>query len=339
MAEKMIPHFFCDLETMGEILNMYFDKDNYADYPLTLDIIDIPYWFFLETSANGYAFKAYQRGDLHGIDTNLPVQAYLNIDKALTKPDGSSKDQFLAENLVNFFMMCINLGCYLQENGMADLGKGIDFTNAASGIILENDNGEIKARIVSGRERPELLCFTNFGMGEPVMCRPYMEDFMERSRYEEMSIEELEKEAESSRDINIMDLLSHIYSLGDDRWETDQDPVKAVYWMRKMAEAGNPTGMFNLALHYAKGYGIEQSFEKAADWMEKAAEAGDEDAIGNAEVLREAAEAYPKAKAGDAHAQAVMAKYYMTCANMLEESNTEEEYFAVTIPMTSPSEL
>jgi TPR repeat protein len=160
---------------------------------------------------------------------------------------------------------------------------------------------------------------------------------MERSRYEEMSIEELEKEAESTGDINIMDLLSHIYSLGDDRWETDQDPVKAVYWMKKMAEAGNPTGMFNLALHYAKGYGTEQSFEKAADWMEKAAEAGDEDAKENAKVLREAAEAYPKAKAGDVHAQAVMAKYYMTCANMLEESNTEEEYYAKALECAKAS--
>jgi TPR repeat protein len=35
---------------------------------------------------------------------------------------------------------------------------------------------------------------------------------------------------------------------------------------------GNEVVMFNLGLHYAKGFGVERDFEKALYWMEQAEE-------------------------------------------------------------------
>ena len=47
-----------------------------------------------------------------------------------------------------------------------------------------------------------------------------------------------------------------LYTNGDD--EVDAAPRKAVYWFRKLADAGNAIGMLNLGLFYAKAAPAQQ---------------------------------------------------------------------------------
>jgi hypothetical protein len=61
-------------------------------------------------------------------------------------------------------------------------------------------------------------------------------------------------------------------NLGDDT----KDDAKAVSWYKKAAEAGDPTGMYNLAIHYRDGSGIDQSDANAISWLSKAAGAGNQ---------------------------------------------------------------
>lgn len=137
---------------------------------------------------------------------------------------------------------------------------------------------------------------------------------------EPQSFEEMLKEAEKG-DTCMMQEVARAYLQGDG---VEQDFKKAVYWFEKMADDGDSSAMFNLGLHYIKGCGVERSFKEALKWLEKADECGDGDAEGLIKLIKEADENLAKAESGDAQAQADLARFFMTYANMLEESGVEE---------------
>ena len=126
-------------------------------------------------------------------------------------------------------------------------------------------------------------------------------------------------------DTDAMNDLQNIYLNGDDEEGIDPQPEKAFEWSNKSAEAGNVTGMFNTALYYAKGYGVERDLNKAAEWLEKAAEE-DEDAANLAPVLRQASKDLNLAEQGDSKAQGRLAKYFMSHASMLDQAGIEDYY-------------
>lgn len=146
---------------------------------------------------------------------------------------------------------------------------------------------------------------------------------MTHSFKETIPLDEKIKAAEHGN-VSLMNALAMLYLNGDD--ETQADPAKAVYWFQKMADAGISSGMYNLGLHYAKGYGIQSDFEKAAYWMEQAAQAGDEDAAKLAAKYKSMLDALPKANAGDAAAQTTLATGYMELGGSLKQAGIANDY-------------
>ena len=57
------------------------------------------------------------------------------------------------------------------------------------------------------------------------------------------------------------------------------DAAQAFAWMKKLAEAGNLFGMYNVAMMYQYAYGTEENPREAYLWYRKAAEAGDAEAM------------------------------------------------------------
>lgn len=155
------------------------------------------------------------------------------------------------------------------------------------------------------------------GLEDAVMMRPYVDELMTSSMYDDMSLEEKIEAAEDG-DTDLMEELAMYYLDECD----EPDAEKAVYWFRKMADAGIPTAMFSLGLHYAKGFGVERSFENAVYWMKKAAENGDEDAPALIEKFNKAITAEKTAHTGDAQAQAVLAEVYMFMGNSLDQGRS-----------------
>jgi TPR repeat protein len=49
-----------------------------------------------------------------------------------------------------------------------------------------------------------------------------------------------------------------------------RDPVEAVRWYQKAAEAGNVYAMNNLGLAYRNGVGVAKNEEEAERWLAKA---------------------------------------------------------------------
>jgi len=53
-----------------------------------------------------------------------------------------------------------------------------------------------------------------------------------------------------------------------------QDSAKAMDWLRKAADQGDPQAQYNLGEIYEHGQGVPQDFSQALEWLQKAAEHG-----------------------------------------------------------------
>ncbi len=313
------PNFFCNIDTLNYLIGLEY-PDEHPTVDISVDLIEAPFWFIFSADEENWTLRTIQRGDLFTHDENMGIDlGTLAVNKATGEGTGNTTNQMLSQNMGAFFQACRNLSYYVQENNLtAEFGE---LDPEQSGIMLETDGEQLTYKIVSGKDRPDVMCATLFGGMQ--MMRPYMDDFMERSAADMMSLEEKIEAAENG-DEYLMDQLAMAYLNGDDGIEVD--PEQAVYWFKKMAEAGNSNGMFNLGLHCAKGFGIDRSFEQAVYWLEQAAENGDDDAPAIIEKLIKAVDAEKRVSSGDAQAQADLAAAYMFVGNSLSQAEPDKDY-------------
>ena len=313
------PNFFCSVEALQWLLE-HEPKSERDDIDLTVDLIEAPYLFIYTSDAEAWELKVMQRGELYDHKSGSGVEkGSLRVVKETGDGSGTTSDPVLHDNMGAFFEACRRLSRYICDEQLEPMYDGLDPEEA--GILLEADGGKLSARKVEGRARPELMCDTLFG--GTVMMRPYMEDFMERSMVDEMSVEEKIEKAEGG-DLFAIAQLAEAYLNGGD--EVEQDPAKAAYWYRREAEQENSEGAFNLGLLYAKGFGVERDFTQAAKWMEKAVAWGDPDGAAPAEQYRKIEENLKKAEAGDAAAMAELAGDYMMLGGSLDQAGAGDDY-------------
>lgn len=152
------------------------------------------------------------------------------------------------------------------------------------------------------------------------------------------TLEGLLEDAEDG-DEGAMEELALIYLNGDEEFDIEPDPEKAVYWFEKLAEYDNSSAQFNLALHYAKGFGVERDFEKAAYWAQKAAENGDDDAPAMVEKYLKWADAAKKAELGNPQAMADLAAGYMFLGGSLDQAGPGNDYLDAFALASKSAEL
>ena len=296
---------------------MEFEGD-YKDIDLTMDLIELPYMFIFTSDEENWTVKAMQRGELYSHDDSGIESASVVVNKA--SGEGQVKaTRELGENMGAFFQACRNISNFIQDKGLEALYADLDPEEA--GIMLTMKGDDLTYKVVSGKERPDMMCTTLFGA--PTMCRPYMDDFMSRSAMEMMSFDE-QLEAAEEGDEDAMEAVAMVYLNGDE--EVEADAEKALYWFTKLAEEENAVAAFNVGLFYAKGFGADRDLAKAAEWMEKAAEYGDDDGIVAAEKYRQALSDLALAENGDADAQGRLAGFYMALAGSLEQAGTGGDY-------------
>lgn len=314
------PNFFAGIDALNCLLQTDFAKPT-KDVDLTLDLIELPFWFSFKSDEKTKTLKAYTQMDLYSKDESMATEkGSVVLDRASGRASIKAVQE-IGENMGVFYAACQKLSCLIQEKGLEPLYADLDPDEA--GILLMENNGELSWKVVSGRERPSLTVQTLFG--GTTMGRPYMDDFLERSELDDLNLEEKIKAAEEGN-ITAMEELGMLYLNGDEEQDVDPDPEKGVYWFRKVAEAGDATAMFNLGLHYAKGHGVVRDFAKAAEWMKKAADNGDEDATTSYEMYSKASENLKKAEAGDAAAQAEMAKLFTQIGGSLDQFGSGNDY-------------
>lgn len=313
------PNFFCDIDSLNCLLGMEFEGE-YKDIDLTMDLIELPYMFIFTSDEENWIVKAMQRGELYSHDDSGIEAASVVVNKASGEGQVKATPE-LGENMGAFFQACRNISSYIQEKGLETLYAELDPEEA--GIMLSMNGDELTYKVVSGKERPDMMCTTLFG--GPTMCRPYMDDFMARSEMEMMSFED-KLEAAEDGDEDAMEAVAMAYLNGDEDEDVDVDAEKALYWFTKLAEEENAVAAFNVGLFYAKGFGAKRDFAKAAEWMEKASEYGDDDGMAAAEKYRQAISDLALAENGDADAQGRLAGFYMSLAGSLDQAGTGDDY-------------
>lgn len=312
------PNFFVGINELNKLINMQFDGE-YDDVEFSMDVIEVPYLFIYMPTKDKWILKAMLRGDMYTHDETSGIErASLEVDKKSGEGTGQVS-QDLSKHMGSFFHAAMNLSKYIQENHLEKEFKDLD--PEIAGIYLKEKNGKLTYEVVEGRKRPDLMCQGLFGGNG--MGRPYMDEFMERSENEDLSIEELTKKANEGND-DCIEKLALKYLNGDG--DTAINPQKAAYWYEKLAESGDSNGMFNTGLFYAKSFGVERDFEKAYEWMKKAYDSGDGEAAALAAIYKTMSVNLKAAESGDPEAQAEVAKTYMSLAGSLEQAGTETDY-------------
>lgn len=111
----------------------------------------------------------YRRYDYKGIEL---IQAHGKIEDLELTVD----PEYVAEEeeLIWFASMCDVVNNYFHANNL--LGKYSSLQDK-SGILLELKDGEISSAVVSGKDRPDLLCMNV--VGQQIMARPYKDELPE----------------------------------------------------------------------------------------------------------------------------------------------------------------
>ncbi len=219
----------------------------------TIDLIELPYWISFHSDEKSHTIKAFRQVELYTRDEEVASESgCFIVEKASGQTSGKATSQALLNCMPSFYFACLMLNCLIQSEKLEPLYAGLD--PAEAGILLTAQKDKLSWKVVSGRERPSLTVQTLFG--ETTVGRPYMEDFWERSMLDSLDLEEtIDEIIDSAEEGNVaaMKVLVELYENGNEDQDIEPDPVKCVYWLTKLAEAGDATAMYNLGLHYAKG--------------------------------------------------------------------------------------
>lgn len=301
----------------AEDLRLYMDNSG-ADYEITVDDTKLPIMHIVTCTKEKICIKRYIRDERKSTGKSMEEKEYAFVNGKMT----ATVSEIQADSLLVFVFGVYEIRKLLEARGL--LGKLRELGNRGAGVLVTTAGDTVSTKIVQGSGRPDLPCMLFGGtfsqsLDDAVMMRPYLDEHIPLRR--EMSLEDKIKAAENGDPDRMAELA--VYYLGEG---PRQDGEKAAYWYRKLAEDGNPTGMYQMGMLYAIGFGVERDFAQAASWMDLAAENGDADAAGMAEEFRKAAVDWEKLSAGDAQAQADTAAILMELAGCIRRAGAEDDY-------------
>ena len=313
------PNFFADQDVLNFLLGMQYDENAKPEMDLTVNFLDMPFWFSLKNEKQSRSLTVYKQTESYSKDEKLAVFAASVVLDDVSGQTQVKAPQGLRENMASFYLACRNLSLFARKNGLEQLWGSSD--PEQSGILLSVKGGMLRWRLLSGANRPE-LSVEQMHSGTIQMSQP-MNEPEDRPETDVMSLEEKIAKAEGG-DRLAMAQLAQAYLNGND--EVEQDAAKAAYWYWKETELQDSEGAFNLGLLYAKGLGVKRDFERAAAWMAQAVSWGNPDGAGPAKQYYALAESQKKAEAGDAKAMAELAAGFMALGETLDQAGAGEDY-------------
>lgn len=317
MKKYTVPNFYADMNAMNCILRTVELCEDSEEIDLTLDLTDIPFYLVYTSDDKSYVLKAFKRLQMYR-HTEDGIEVGSLIEKKGSDNLEISAIEFLSDNMESLYMVCRKISQLISDNKLQTVYEGFD--PEEKGIMLEEDNGKVVFKVVSGRQRPDMQSYTL--LNDIELCRPYMDEVFEADGLKNKSIEEQEKEAQEGN-ITAMKNVALAYLNGD---EVDNNPEKAAFWMEKAAENNDTEAIFNIGLFYAKGHGVKRDFEKATGWMKRALELGDSDAKEPYELYSSMSANYEQAKKGNAQAQADLSAGLMSIGGSLDQAGAGNDY-------------
>lgn len=260
---------FVKLEHLNLLSEMDLPEENFEQKDMRVEFIDLNVYGTVSFDENNCVVKVFDR-NVFGESTE-PV---MEEDIIFEEYANAEHEQLVKIVLV----FALKLNKYFRNIGILEK-DGILAEN--EGILVESDGEEISARVVAGEERPDLLCSALFGMGEPQMARPYMDELGD-SLFNEVEVPSDEEIAEvlSSNNAEAMaELATELINLtkAGDAYMFDE----AFELATKSSELGSAEGTWLLALCYEHGRGVEADEDKAKDTYQKAIDMGHNKALLN----------------------------------------------------------
>ena len=101
------PNFFCDIDSLNTLLSKEFNG-SYKDVELTMDLIELPYYFIFSSDEENWTVKAMQRGEIYSHDDSGIEKGSVVVNKE--SGEGQVKaTRELGDNMGAFFAACRNL--------------------------------------------------------------------------------------------------------------------------------------------------------------------------------------------------------------------------------------
>ena len=334
-------NFYFETEVLQWLYQRYQDNDQ-GKLPITgddfsYDVIDQPFHVAIKIESDEvvYGCAIYRRSELGVNDESTP-------DLSLVMRDGEDKPEIKSSGRIgnldgDLFFKLYKAGAEIKEYIFSHNleGEFADLDLKKEGVLVTLKDDELSFERVSGKERPDLACTSLFN--GITMSRPYFDEISESWAHELVPFS-VKLEAAENGDIEAMTEVANAYLDGDFLNHVDPDPKKAVYWFRKLAEAGDSTGMFDLGILCFKGEGTEQSFEESLYWMKKAEENGDTDAPAFVKVVEEFVDLEKRSGNGDTVAMADLAERYMKVAGQFDEE-LEDKFYCKSISLAEKAAL
>lgn len=293
---------------------------------LTIEIIDAPCKINYMRKGNTIIFELIARHELASGCSKLG-NIKLNFGEEIAVESIKS-----AEELGDLFVWA--LSAYWN---LAPILKRGEFVNSKRILNEEQGDGYIvndwKLIPVTGAERPDLMCWTQFG--EPKMCRHYPDEksnsnnafHLDDNDIKYKTFEDLLKAAESGCNGAMQKLICEYQGISD--FGIEPNPDKVAYWTEKLARTGDWQYMYDIALIYMSGNGVKRDFRKAEIWLKKLMDEGNDKVIDILSELQEAIRDVNLSNNGDAEAQGRYAKFLM--------SNASEDNYADSFKYASMS--
>ena len=167
------PNYYCGLAALGALVQKKLDGFE-PDIGMTVDLIEVPYLFEYTVDKDSWNMRAFFRGVIYDHQSGGGLlRCDIRIDRTNGQASGQCNDKVLADKLNFFFTACQQLSRLLHAEDL--LPQCTDLDPEKAGIYLKENSGELKAEIVSGKDRPDLMCVTP--TNEMLSMRPYADEY------------------------------------------------------------------------------------------------------------------------------------------------------------------
>ncbi len=179
-------NFICTKETLEALADLDFIEENDHLVELSVDLIELPFWFVFVSDEKNWTMTSYKRNPLTDYDIDTAQLFGWGSDFVVSKEtfegEGAVAGKELAADAESYFFGIRKLGSFVIENHLEEEFEPFDIHS--SGILLSVEDEKITYKLVTGKERPDIMCARlcdNDIDQEYVMTRPFAWTLFEKN--------------------------------------------------------------------------------------------------------------------------------------------------------------
>jgi len=179
-------NFLSTKETLEALAKMEFPPEPDRDVSVSVDLIDLPFWFLLESDKENWTLTSFRRfedwdyppfqGPLFSVNGKgyYPSGDVYTVDKKTGRGEGTVASDQLLPDLETYFRALRNLFYYVLENELdCEFYSDDDVLGNILGtsVLLSVENGALTYKRLSLQKRPDIMC-TLSGPRVDILMRP-----------------------------------------------------------------------------------------------------------------------------------------------------------------------